>query len=232
MSDRAFEQLLLDQLAEVSFGCADSLSRAADGLPDHQPSRRHQRRMARMLRDPLVYVRRHGLPPLQQALRTAAMILVTLGLTGTVLLSIPQVRAAVRNYIRTVYETHTEYRFTEPAPEEPVQLPTHHANWLPEGYEETVVRNTGDHVWIEYHRNESIIRFRYNYAVQGFVFSVDNEHTIESTVSINGTDYTVYFNEKTGSYSLTWFSEDRSVFYQLDGFCTIEELVKIKENLS
>lgn len=233
MSEQEFEQLLQDQLAEVSFGCAQALSRAADGLPAHQPSLRHQRRMARLLRDPLVYARRHGLPPLRQALRTAAMILVTLGLTGTVLLSIPQVRAAVWNFIRTVYETHTEYRFTAPAPEEPVRLPTYHANWLPEGYEETVVRNTASEVLIQYQNEASnMIILRYSVTTKGNAFSVDNEHTSETTITFNGITYTSFFNEETGWRSLTWFSEDRSVFYQLDGFCTIEELVKIKENLS
>lgn len=228
MSDASLDAILRAAVAEAAEAQAVALTAAAAELPEHQFSRRFQRRMARLLKDPLRYAR----PAWQQALRTAAMILVTLGLTGTVLLSIPQVRAAVWNFIRTVFDTHTEYRFTEPAPEEAAQLPTHRANWLPEGYEETMVQNTGDSVWIEYQNNHSIIRLNYDLAVEGLVFSIDNEHTTETTMSSGGTDYTVYFNEITGRRSLTWFSDDGSVFYQLSGPCTTEELLKIKENLS
>lgn len=228
MSDASLDAILRAAVAESAQMQADALTTSAEKLPDHSPSKRFQRRMTRLLNDPLRYAH----PAWQQALRTAAMILVTLGLTGTVLLSIPQVRAAVWNFIRTVFDTHTEYRFTEPAPEEAAQLPTHRANWLPEGYEETMVQNTGETVWIEYQHNEAIIRFRYYLAVQGFVFSVDNDHTTEKSVLIDGTTYTTYVNEKTGNRSLTWFSEDGSVFYHLSGPCTTEELLKIKENLS
>ena len=228
MSDASLDAILRAAVAESAQMQADALTTSAEKLPDHSPSKRFQRRMTRLLNDPLRYAR----PAWQQGLRTAAMILVTLGLTGTVLLSIPQVRAAVWNFIRTVFETHTEYRFTEPAPEETAQLPTYHANWLPEGYEETKVRNTGDSVLIEYQNNDSVIRLNYDLAVQGFVFSIDNERTTETTMSSGGTDYTVYFNELTGHRSLTWFSDDGSVFYQLSGPCTTEELLKIKENLS
>jgi len=229
MSDAGLDAILRAAVAEAAQMQADALISSAEKLPDHSPSKRFQRRMARLLNDPLRYAR----PARQRALRTAAMILVTLGLTGTVLLSIPQVRAAVWNFIRTVYETHTEYRFTAPAPEEPVQLPTYHANWLPEGYEETVVRNTASEVLIQYQNEASnMIILRYSVTTKGNAFSVDNEHTSETTITFNGITYTSFFNEETGWRSLTWFSEDLSVFYQLDGFCTIEELVKIKENLS
>ena len=228
MSDASLDAILRAAVAESAQMQADALTTSAEKLPDRSPSKRFHRRMTRLLNDPLRYTR----PAWQQALRTAAMILVTLGLTGTVLLSIPQVRAAVWNFIRTVFETHTEYRFTEPAPEEPVQLPTHHANWLPEGYEETMVQNTGETVWIEYQNNTSIIRFRYYLAAQGFISSVDNEHTTETHLSVDGTTYTVYFNEDTGWCSLTWLSHDGSVFYQLEGPCSTEELLKIKENFS
>lgn len=229
MSDASLDAILRAAVAESAQMQADTLTASAEKLPDHSPSKRFQRRMARLLNDPLRYAR----PAWQQALRTAAMILVTLGLTGTVLLSIPQVRAAVWKFIRTVYETHTEYRFTEPAPEELADLPTYHANWLPEGYEETYVRNTGNDVLIE-HRNESnnIISIQYSIADEGSVFSIDNEHTTETTIAFNGTTYTSYFNNETGWRSLTWFSVDGNVFYQLDGPCTTEELLKIKENLS
>ena len=229
MSDAGFDAILRDAVAEAAEAQAAALTDAAQELPEHRFSRRFQRRIARLLKDPLRYAR----PVWQQALRTAAMILVTLGLTGTVLLSFPQVRAAVWNFLRTVYETHTEYRFTEPAPEETAELPTLHANWLPEGYEETYVRNTGNDVLIE-HRNESnnIISIQYSIANEGSVFSIDNEHTTETTITFNGTSYISYFNKETGWRSLTWFSADGDVFYQLDGPCTTEELLKIKENLS
>lgn len=228
MSDASLDAILRAAVAESAQMQSNALTASAEKLPDHSPSRRFQRRMARLLKDPLRYAR----PAWQQALRTAAMILVTLGLTGTVLLSIPQVRAAVWNFIRTVFETHTEYRFTEPAPEEAAQLPTHRANWLPEGYEETVVQNTGDRIWIEYRNESAMIRLRYRLAAQGFVFSVDNEQTTEETVSMNGVNYTVYLNENTGRRLLTWYSVDNTIFYQLDGFCNTEDLLKIAENLS
>ena len=228
MSDAGLDAILRAAVAEAAQMQADALIASAEKLPDHSPSKRFQRRMARLLNDPLRYAR----PARQRALRTAAMILVTLGLTGTVLLSIPQVRAAVWNFIRTVYATHTEYRFTAPAPEEPVQLPTYHANWLPEGYEETVVQNRGDSVRIEYQNGDLIIRFRCYLAMEGLVSSVDNVRTTETSLSIGGTTYTIYFNEETGWRALTWFSEDGSVFNQLEGPCTTDELLKIKENLS
>ena len=95
-----------------------------------------------------------------------------------------------------------------------------------------MVRNTGDSVRIEYQNGDLIIRFRCYLAVEGLVTSVDNEHTTESKVSKNGTEYTVYFNENSGRRSITWFSSDGTLFHDLDGFCATEELIKIAENLS
>lgn len=228
MNDHEFDEMLRAAVSDSAQMQADALTARTDGQPDHRFSPRFRRRAAKLQKHPIRSTRSPG----QQALRTAAMILVTLGLTGTVLLSFPQVRAAVWGFVRTVYPTHTEYHFTNPAPEEPVDLPTLHAGWLPEGYEETMVQNTGNRVWIEYQKDDAVIRLRYRLATQGFVFSIDNEHTTEEVMIKNGVNYTVYLSENTSNCLLTWFSADATIFYQLEGFCETDELIKLAENLS
>lgn len=228
MSDKEFDEILRAAVAESAQMQADALTARTEGQPDHHFSPHFRRRASRLLNHPL----RRTRSPRQQALRTAAMILVTLGLTGTVLLSFPQVRATVWGFVRTDYPTHTEYRFTNPAPEDLVDLPTLHAGWLPEGYEETMVQNTGNRVWIEYQKDDAVIRLRYRLATEGFVFSVDNEHTTEEAMTKNGVNYTVYLSDNTSNCLLTWFSADATIFYQLEGFCETDELIKLAENLS
>lgn len=228
MTVERLDALLHEALSQSANRQAAALTAAVADLPEHRFSRRYERRISRLLRKPLQYAR----PVYQQtSRRTAAAILLALGLTGTITLSFPQARAAVWKFIRTVYETHTEYRFTEPVSDTPASLPIHQANWLPDGYEQSSVLDMDDTVWIEYQNGESTIRFSYCLATQGFVYSIDNEHTTEETVTFHGSTYTAFHNEETQWCSLIWFSEDKTIFYHLDGFCPIEDLLNIAENI-
>ena len=235
MNEAQFDQALASTFSHYADIQAQALSVYSEtqtaANPVHTFSRRFSRRMARLLNNPQSYARNSARPVWQRALRTAAMVLISLSLTGAVLLSIPQVRAAVWKFIRIVYETNTEYRFTDPAPEDTVQLPTYHANWLPEGYEETYMRNTGSDVLIHYENSDSVIRFTYNFASQGTSYSIDNEHTEETILTVNKTVYTIHSNEQTGWHGIFWFSDDHSIFHQLSGYCSINDLLKIKDNL-
>ena len=234
MTDAMFEALLRRELKTAAAVQAEKLTALAEEkeLFDHPFSRRFERRMAKMKKDPLAYARRYSRSPSQRALRKVALVLAALGLSGAMLLAFPKARAAVWRFIQTVYETHTEYAFAEPAPEVLAPLPTLHANWLPDGYEETTVRNTGEDVLIEYRKDDETLLLKYAYAVQGYVFAIDNDQMIEEPYRNGETEYTLYHNIDYSRIILTWFSEDGRIFYQIRGSCGLETLIKVIDNLS
>ena len=235
MTDAMFEELLRRELETAAAVQAEKLTALAEekGLSDHPFSRRFERRMAKMKKDPLAYARRYSRSPSQRVLRKVALVLAALGLSGAMLLAFPKARAAVWRFIQTVYETHTEYAFVEPAPEALAPLPTLHANWLPDGYEETTVQNTGSRVLMLFENEQGqTIDIQYYVADEGFSFLVDNEHTVETNYIEDGVAYKLYIGDSSFNRNvITWFSEDASVFYQVAGPCSIDELLKISKNL-
>ena len=97
MTDAMFEALLRRELKTAAAVQAEKLTALAEEkeLFDHPFSRRFERRMAKMKKDPLAYARRYSRSPSQRALRKVALVLVALGLSGAMLLAFPKARAAV-----------------------------------------------------------------------------------------------------------------------------------------
>lgn len=106
-----------------------------EGLPDaeacdHDFSEGFRRKMEALLR------RQRRRSVQHTVWRYAAALLLTVTLTfGAVMAVSPQARAAVVQWVRTVYENSIVYRFFNPAPQG--ALPRYELTWLPEGFTET-----------------------------------------------------------------------------------------------
>ena len=99
-------------------------------------SPRQEKRMRSMLADPFAYARRARRPWWRQAMHTAAMLAVTLGLSVALLAALsPTVRAAIKQWFLELRQSDIVYYFTGETREE--ELPYYTITELPEGYEAT-----------------------------------------------------------------------------------------------
>ena len=99
-------------------------------------SPRQEKRMRSMLADPFAYLRRARRPWWRQAMHTAAMLAVTLGLSVALLSALsPTVQAAIKQWFMELRQSDIVYYFTGETREE--ELPYYTITELPEGYEAT-----------------------------------------------------------------------------------------------
>lgn len=136
-----------------------------EGLPDaaacdHDFSEGFRRKMETLLR-------RQRRRSVQHAVwRYAAALLLTVTLTfGAVMAVSPQARAAVVQWVRTVYENSIVYRFFNPTPQG--ALPRYELTWLPEGFTETDVFCDEEDYYVIYENKEN---------GQGFIFEYQLMH--------------------------------------------------------
>lgn len=158
-----------------------------EGLPDaaacgHDFSEGFRRKMEALLRRQRRRSIRHTV------WRYAAAVLLTVTLTfGAVMAVSPQARAAVVQWVRTVYENSVVYRFFNPAPQG--ALPRYQLTWLPEGFAETDVFCDEEYYSAIYENEETgqIIIFEYQFMNNGAYVLVDPEKdSIISQAEVNG----------------------------------------------
>ena len=86
---------------------------------------------------------------LRRALKVAVIAAILLATTATVVFAVsPTARAKMKNTIRNVYETHTDFNYTgdTQSPEE-LEITT---GWLPEGFSVQDEGSIGTHTWEDY----------------------------------------------------------------------------------
>lgn len=158
-----------------------------EGLPDaaacgHDFSEGFRRKMEALLRRQWRRSIRHTV------WRYAAAVLLTVTLTfGAVMAVSPQARAAVVQWVRTVYENSVVYRFFNPAPQG--ALPRYELTWLPEGFAEVDVFCDEEYYSAIYENEETgqIIIFEYQFMNNGAYVLVDPEKdSIISQAEVNG----------------------------------------------
>lgn len=228
MSDDCFEEDLQQVLEDHMMLTAKALLQA--DFPSAPPSsEKHLRRMKNLISNP----RSAGRSFLKSRWQKAAMFLLALGLSSLILLSFPQVRAAVRNLVRHVYDTFNRYSFSAPA-EELTSLPHLTPSWLPEGYEETSYLERGNTVRIEFSDNQNnTIDLHYARATTCFALSLDTEHYHVSFIAHDNVTYEAYESTSpTHENMLVWFSGDQSLAFLLSADIPTEDLLSLAKSLS
>ena len=180
--DKLMRQILIDSL-ELDM---------KDGMQgDLIPSKRHQRQMQEMLKNPLGWYKRKTKPVWKLALQRVAVVLLVASLGfGSVVVVSPTVRAAVIRWVVEWYETHVVYRYS--GDQMPAGMPLYEITDLPDAYAEDVseriehsnlvrkrYRNGND-------ANAQSIYLTYMYMQQGSATSILTDNCETFDLKING----------------------------------------------
>lgn len=167
-------------------------------------------------------------------LRIAAVFMALLIGAGALFAFSPEVRAAVNQWVREVYENSILYRYIEE--KESFVFPDYEVSWLPEGYEKSDVYKDDDLISALYENEsgESIIINLYlmqNGRIHEMVYQKGTEY-IHETLFINGLLANYYeVPDHSDSNDLFVFNENQKVVLHINGFLDKELMVHIAESI-
>lgn len=171
----------------------------------------------------------------QAARRVAAVFLAALIGAGVWLAVDAEARAAFSSWVREVYEEHIVYRFFgEPAAKE---LPAYRITWLPDGYEEVDIFDSGETYNVLYQKGDDLMSafiFDYRFVQSGTlsVMEIDNASYIHKIIDMNGVQadfYEALIPNETNN--LIWVDEDVVVVFELNGFLDESVMMHIAESI-
>ena len=222
--DRALRRALLDGVK------ADEAERPGEE-PPFRPSRRYERSMAALAKDPLKWLRARERPAWKRALRQAAAVLLVLcvGFAG-VMAAAPSARAAVVRWFVEWNETRITFYYSG---DEIARRPDFVLTALPEGYEEALRDDFDSMVDIVYRDSDgNVLSFFYMFMEEGGLvgFDITNEQVVE--VTVNGMDGLCLITPEPDTFNtLTWIDEARGVQFDLSGVFSPEELLEMAESV-
>lgn len=204
-----------------------------EGLPDaaacgHDFSEGFRRKMEALLRRQRRRSIRHTV------WRYAAAVLLTVTLTfGAVMAMSPQARAAVVQWVRTVYENSVVYRFFNPAPQG--ALPRYQLTWLPEGFAETDVFCDEEYYYVIYENKENGQGFIFEYQLMHDGTSVTNipeEGSSITQVEVNGLRGEYYQAPDDADGNLLQFiDETADIIFKISGNIERDGIFNIAEGV-
>lgn len=190
-----------------------------EGLPDaaacgHDFSEGFRRKMETLLRRQRRRSIRHTV------WRYAAAVLLTVTLTfGAVMAVSPQARAAVVQWVRTVYENSVVYRFFNPAPQG--ALPRYELTWLPEGFTEADVFCDEEYYSAIYENVETgqVVIFEYHFMCDGMNVTIAPEESGSITqVEVNGLRGEYYQEPDDADGNLLQFTDETAnIIFKISG---------------
>lgn len=204
-----------------------------EGLPDaaacgHDFSEGFRRKMEALLRRQRRRSIRHTV------WRYAAAVLLTVTLTfGAVMAVSPQARAAVVQWVRTVYENSVVYRFFNPAPQG--ALPRYELTWLPEGFAEVDVFCDEEYYSAIYENVETgqVIIFEYQFIQDGTnVTNTPEEGGAILQAEINGLQAEYYqAPDDEGANLLQLIDEDTNVLFKISANVDKRDIFNMAEDM-
>lgn len=204
-----------------------------EGLPDaaacgHDFSEGFRRKMEALLR------RQRRRSVQHTVWRYAAAVLLTVTLTfGAVMAVSPQARAAVVQWVRTVYENSIVYRFFNPAPQG--ALPRYELTWLPEGFAETDVFCNEEYYRAMYENEETsqVIIFEYQFMQDGTsVTNTPEEGSSITQVEVNGLRGEYYQAPDDADGNLLQFiDETANIVFKISGNIDRDGIFNIAEGM-
>lgn len=162
------------------------------------------------------------------ALKTVVSAAAAFGIIFCMLLTQPEVYAAVQSTIRNIFDTHDRVQFVGEAPAEGSFDDTIRLGYVPEGYYLSNGDYTPIDVVLTYTNTIDEIVFEYGFA-DGTVAYIDNEHSKYEQFSSNGIEYHYYESTDTRFPSIILW-EDDEYSYIIHGQLSKNEFVKIAEN--
>lgn len=197
---------------------------------DHKFSPEFQAKMDR------IFVKERLYRTLHTVRRYAAAIILLILFTGGVVLAVDtEARASFFDWVKRVYENSIVYEFFGGAQEE--GLPNYELGWMPEGYEAVdVYRDETSYsaVYLKVDDAEAGFIFDYHIRQEGDIYEIlydEGEYEIKK-VNINGLTGELFISlVKTGTNTLVWLDNTRSVVISINGYLAEEDMLHIAENI-
>jgi hypothetical protein len=228
IKDAEFDKLLTSALlkaAELDY-FSDMPS---DEELDIQPSKRFQRKMARMMKNPAAYTRNAVRPVYMRALRTAAMFALVFSVLFGALMLHPVARANIINLISTWLPDRVVYHQPEKTGK---KVPSDWTiDYIPEGFELFELQDH-DQVHNSVYFDEGNRMINISIIGDSGTFHVDNERHVAYHILINGEPADVL--ESTDSQyasHIIWHHESSGMTFYVGGEIEIGELIKIAKSI-
>lgn len=225
------DAILRAAACEVRDAMLSSLPREC---PHYEASPRFEKRMERLMADPVGYAKKMLRPWYQSAAQGAAMLAAALGLSALLLSQLsPTAWAAVKQWFMEIRQTDIVYYFTgEPTSDE---LPYYTITSLPEGYAPTgeVVELTGYRIITYANDNGEQIFFDYKFINQGSAHGIDTDGMEVYNVIVNGHPGQLFLSQDPAySNGLVWTNEKANIQFAVNAFADESVLLHIAESVS
>ncbi|MCH5194579.1 MAG: DUF4367 domain-containing protein, partial [Oscillospiraceae bacterium] len=185
-NERLWDALIKEALIQ---DCYNELAELEKTVKPHTFSERFEKNIAKMKRKVFGKERLKAAGVIIR--NVAAVVMIVIGLTFGVLLTQPEVYAAVENVIKSVFDNHDEYEFSG----SDLTLETFNSEmrfrYIPDGYYLSTGNYSPAYVKLIYTNEHEEIILEYAIA-KGLSFSLDNEHNSYETLYINNIEYHYY----------------------------------------
>ena len=229
--DKMMRRVLLDSLQQ------DEASVEQEVEP-FVASRKHQRQIKEMLKDPLKWLRNKTKPIWKLVAQKVAVILLvaSVGL-GSLMAVSPTVRATVIRWVTEWYETHITYWFTGNDISE--EMPQYIIVDIPNGYEEIAGERIEESNYVEkVYRSSSDystqdIYFDYTYMQQGSGADYDAVDREVVQVTVNGAEgYLFVADDVENMWStLVWIDEAENLQFSIDAAMEKKDILHMAESI-
>ena len=223
-TERLWDALIKEALIQ---DCYNELAELEKTVKPHTFSERFEKNIAKMKRKVFGKERLKATGAIIR--NTAAVVMIVIGLTFGVLLTQPEVYAAVENVIKSVFDGHDDYWITGSN----VTVETFNSKmrfgYVPDGYYLCSGTYSPVYVQLIYTNDNDEITFEYAIA-KGLSLSLDNEHNSYETLYHNNIEYHYYESHDDDFFnSLIW--NDSGYAYSIYAHLPKEEIIKIAENI-
>lgn len=224
--DRMMQHVLLDAIKR-------DCEKETDDVPAFKPTRRYQRQMAEMVKDPLKWGRRRARPLWKNVAQKAAVILLVFSLSlGSLMAVSPTVRAAVVRWVTEWYETHIVYRYS--GEDISGEMPQYEISGLPQDYTEIIRDVYEASVSVVYESpSGDMICFDYTYMQQGAanIIAPGDDEILD--VTVNGIQGQFFLpHDPADAKTITWIDADSNLQFVVKAFCSETDILHMAESVS
>lgn len=198
-------------------------------------SRKHQRQMKEMLKDPLKWMQNKTKPAWKRIFQKVAVVLLIASVSfGGVMAVSPTVRAVVIQWVTEWYETHIVYRFS--GDDIPEKMPDYKIADLPDGFAEKTeyrIENPGYvGVWYE-NQNGDVILFDYIYIQQGSAAGYVTDESTVIPVEVGRVDGQLIKSNTpdTSDSTLVWIDSKKNIQFAISAMLSDLEIIHMAESV-
>lgn len=180
-------------------------------------------------------IRRADHPIRYRIAQIAACLLLAALLSGCTVLAVsPEARAAFVGWVREMYETYVEYRYTGENQAIPQNERYYRPTWIPEGYQEATVKESTSQTYICYENENKLLVFCCTMDADAATLHVssDNGDILDiQNIKIGDSSADLYIDPKENAASdIVWINENGTLFF-IHGQLSGDELIKMAESV-